>query len=57
MSKRERIKFDGPTGKWIIAHPGVETTVAKCEACGLHYKPSLGHACKKEKLQKMEEPI
>ena len=57
MSKGETIKFDGPTEKWLIAHPGAETTVAKCEVCGLHYKPSLGHACKKGKLQKMEEPI
>ena len=28
--------------KWMV------TTLAKCEKCGLFYKPDLGHKCKKE---------
>lgn len=39
--------FDGPTKKWMEKHPGAETTVMRCDACGLYYKPILGHACKK----------
>lgn len=26
---------------------GQQTTVCQCEKCGLFYKPSLGHKCKK----------
>lgn len=50
--KREKkLKWDGPTAKWMRTHMGVETTVVCCEACGLHYKPSLGHACKRKKAE------
>lgn len=35
--------YDLDTEKWFEAHPGAQTTVMKCERCGLYYKPSLGH--------------
>lgn len=38
--------FDEVTKKWFRSHVGQETTVCKCEKCGLLYKPSLGHKCK-----------
>lgn len=41
-----RIKFDPVTAKWFGSHLLEETTLAKCEGCGLHYKPELGHKCK-----------
>ena len=41
------IKYDTDTSKWFTTHPGAQTTVAKCEKCGLYYKPDLGHICKK----------
>ncbi len=41
----DTMKFDGPTGRWMEAHIGVETTVARCPLCGLFYKPLLGHKC------------
>lgn len=51
MAKNEKmiIKYDNATKKWFDAHPCSETTVAKCEDCGLFYKPILGHKCKKQK--------
>ena len=44
----ERIRFDSILKRWFKLHPFAETTVAKCEKCGLFYRPSLGHKCKKE---------
>ena len=41
------VMFDALTSKWMRAHPMTETTVVKCECCGLFYKPMLGHKCKK----------
>lgn len=35
--------------KWFAAHPHNETTVMKCDKCGLFYKPSLEHKCPKRK--------
>ena len=51
MAKNEKmiIEYDNATKKWFDAHPCSETTVAKCESCGLFYKPILGHKCKKQK--------
>ena len=43
----ERIRPDYRLQKWFRMHPFDETTVMKCEACGLFYKPELGHKCKK----------
>ena len=40
--------FDAETKKWFKDHPHAQTTVCQCSACGLYYKPSLGHKCKKE---------
>ena len=49
----EKIKIDKATKKWFKSQPiGTVTTLAKCEKCGLFYKPSLGHKCK---LKEMEE--
>ena len=43
-----KVKFDSTTKKWFAAHPLAQTTVMCCPDCGLYYKPSLGHKCKKE---------
>lgn len=45
----KRVRFDAATKEWFRNRIGVQTTVCKCEKCGLHYKPSLGHKCKKGK--------
>ena len=42
-----KVTFDAATQKWFDAHPGSQTTVCQCPVCWLHYKPSLGHKCKK----------
>lgn len=41
-----KIRYDKETEKWFKNHIGEETTVVKCEKCGLLYKPCLGHKCK-----------
>ena len=43
------MKYDSKTEKWFKMHMNAQTTVIKCEKCGLFYKPSLGHKCKKER--------
>lgn len=40
-------KYDKRTQLWFDFHPFAQTTVMRCEWCGLFYKPSLGHTCKK----------
>ena len=44
-----RAQYDEATKKWFRDRPGIwpETTVMRCPDCGLYYKPSLGHKCKK----------
>ena len=42
------VKYDRATKAWLNSHIGQQTTVCKCEKCGLFYKPILGHKCKKE---------
>lgn len=44
----DRIRFDSETARWFGNHQLEETTLAKCEGCGLYYKPELGHKCKNE---------
>lgn len=44
------MKYDDETQKWFNRHPFNQTTVCKCEKCGLFYKPSLGHKCKKAEV-------
>ena len=40
--------LDKETEKWFKRQPpDTQTTVRKCEKCGLFYKSSLGHKCKK----------
>ena len=46
--EREVARFDAKTQKWFRNHIGTQSTVAQCEKCGLWYKPSLGHKCKKK---------
>lgn len=41
----QTVKYDSKTAKWFHEHPLLETTVIRCELCGLFYKPSLGHSC------------
>ncbi len=49
-----RVRYDNATEKWFKKHPMQETTVMQCEACGLYYKPSLGHRCKKKDTKTKE---
>lgn len=41
----EKIICDKATDEWFKKHPGLRTTVACFEKCGLYFKPSLGHEC------------
>ena len=43
-----KAKFDDETKKWFAKHPLAQTTVMRCDDCGLYYKPILGHKCKKK---------
>ena len=45
----EKIVCDKATDEWFKKHPGLRTTVARCDKCGLYFKPSLGHECEEEK--------
>ena len=44
-----KVKYDVMTKKWFKEHVSQQTTVCKCEKCGLFFKPSLSHKCKKQK--------
>ena len=46
-----KAQFDARTRKWMDDHPygTYQVTVMRCDECGLYYKPSLGHMCKKGK--------
>jgi cytidyltransferase-like protein len=46
--KTEKVKLDRKTEEWFEKHPEVNITVALCQDCGLYYKPSLGHSCKRQ---------
>ena len=47
MSKMPKINYDRTTKSWFNSHISQQTTVCRCEKCGLFYKSSLGHKCKK----------
>lgn len=49
MDDFENIEYDSETRKWFMKNITAQTTVMRCELCGLFYKPSLGHECKKQK--------
>ena len=40
--------YDQETEKWFQSHLTAETTVMQCDRCGLFFKPSLGHKCRKD---------
>lgn len=49
---QETVRYDLETRKWFDSLPLserfiIETTVMRCDDCGLYYKPSLGHKCRK----------
>ena len=46
-----KILYDNATKKWFRNHIGHETTVCKCEKCGLFYKSNLGHKRKMERVK------
>ena len=50
-----KVKYDETTEKWFKQHPDVVSTVMRCEKCGLFYKPSLGHKCRKRDIAKYEK--
>ncbi|MCR5835988.1 MAG: hypothetical protein K6G88_05755 [Lachnospiraceae bacterium] len=43
-----KVKYDKETQRWFEKNLAQQTTVMKCEKCGLFFKPSLGHKCKIE---------
>lgn len=43
-----RVAYDSSATAWFKRNPLAETTVVKCAACGLAYRPSLGHKCKRK---------
>ena len=55
MKTAHRIRCDSRTAKWFREQQCeglfTETTLARCEKCCLHYKPSLGHDCKVSRKQ------
>lgn len=54
MAKEERARFDKATSDWFKKNWSAQTTVVRCERCGLYYKPSLGHKpthCKVKSLK------
>ncbi len=53
----EKIKYDKATEKWFKEHPLAESTVCQCKVCGLWYKGSLGHSCKKAKMKDKEKAL
>lgn len=44
----KKVKIDKTTKEWLENHFGAQTTVCKCEKCGLYYKSILGHECKEK---------
>lgn len=50
----ERAFYDDETRKWFQKHPDAQTTVMRCEYCGLYYKPILGHKCNCKKKRVSE---
>lgn len=53
----EKIKYDKVTEKWFKKHPLAESTVCQCKVCGLWYKGSLGHVCKKTRMKEKEKEL
>lgn len=48
VKRLKRTDCDPNTAAWIDQHVGESTTLFKCKRCGIYYKPSLGHNCKKD---------
>ena len=47
------VEYDKETQKWFNMHRiDTQTTVCRCDKCGLYYKPSLGHKCKEQMMQR-----
>lgn len=46
-----KVKFDKETQSWLEKNLTQQTTVMKCEKCGLFFKPSLGHKCRKDEQE------
>lgn len=51
----EIVRYDEATAEWFRSRKDIQTTVCKCDKCGLHYKPSLGHKCKVKKKNERRE--
>lgn len=47
LCDESEVKFDKETQRWLEKNLAQQTTVMKCEKCGLLFKPSLGHNCGK----------
>lgn len=47
-----KVEFDKATREWFESRPDVQTTVMRCDGCGLYFKPSLGHKCEVKKGKK-----
>lgn len=46
-----KVKCDQETQRWLDKNIAQQTTVMKCEKCGLFFKPSLGHKCRKDEQE------
>lgn len=46
-----RVSYDTETKNWMDHHIGHQTTVTQCDKCGLYYKTSLGHKCRKDYIK------
>ncbi len=54
----KKVKLDPATKAWFRTQPPwMVTTLVECEKCGLFYKASLGHKCKKEAEKCSENTI
>ena len=40
-----KAEFDKATSEWFRTHLYYQTTVCRCDKCGLFYKVDLGHDC------------
>lgn len=43
-----KVECDKVTTEWLSSHFGQETTLCQCKRCGLYFKPSLGHRCRRK---------
>lgn len=50
-----KAEFDPDTQAWFDRNPDAQTTVQRCDRCGLYFKPSLGHHSRNCKVRGTKE--